>query len=157
MASNDALWTGISTISEEKELPATRMQETYSSISHRLFPAYAIRFLHSIMLSSNSRLFVTLPIHPSSPQPKKIIKRTNPSYLCRKETHTELFKVDASRSVTRWREEEIRHHSASLDCVLSSPFSSSGFVSGSVGLVDVGDLRHKWVIGIGVGKHGADG
>lgn len=44
-----------------------------------------------------------------------------------------------------------------LDGVFSCPFSSRGFVSGSVGLVNVGDFWNKWVVGVGVGKHRADG
>lgn len=44
-----------------------------------------------------------------------------------------------------------------LDGILSSPFPGRSLVSGAVRLVDVRNLRYKWVIRVGVGKHGADG
>lgn len=45
----------------------------------------------------------------------------------------------------------------SLDRVLAGPFPGGGFVSRSVRLVDVSDLGHQRVIGVGVGKHRAYG
>jgi hypothetical protein len=45
----------------------------------------------------------------------------------------------------------------SLNGVLAGPLPSCGFVAGSVGLVDVGDFGDQWVVGVGVGEHGADG
>lgn len=44
-----------------------------------------------------------------------------------------------------------------LDRIFTGPFASSGFVSAAVGLVDVGDLGDEWVVGVGVGQHGAYG
>lgn len=47
--------------------------------------------------------------------------------------------------------------SALLDSELPSPFSSSGFVSCTVGLVDVSDFGNKRVVGVGICEHRADG
>jgi len=47
--------------------------------------------------------------------------------------------------------------SRGLDSVLSSPFARRSLVAATVCLVDVSDLRHEGVIGVGVGEHGADG
>ena len=44
-----------------------------------------------------------------------------------------------------------------LDSELPSPFSSSGFVSCTVGLVDVSDFGNKRVVGVGICEHRADG
>jgi hypothetical protein len=46
--------------------------------------------------------------------------------------------------------------SRALDGVLSGPFSSSRFISGTIGLVDVCDFRDERVIRVGVCKHRAD-
>lgn len=43
------------------------------------------------------------------------------------------------------------------DGILSSPLSSSVLISGSIILVEVCNLRHERVIGVGVGEQGADG
>lgn len=48
-------------------------------------------------------------------------------------------------------------HCRGLDGVLSSPLPRGGFVSGAIGLVDVGDLRHQRVVWVRVCEHGADG
>jgi len=45
----------------------------------------------------------------------------------------------------------------SLDRVLAGPFPGGGFVSRSVRLVDVSDLRHQRVVGVGVSQHRAYG
>lgn len=44
-----------------------------------------------------------------------------------------------------------------LDGVLLGPLARRPLVALSVGLVLVRDLRHKGVVGVGVGQHGADG
>jgi len=44
-----------------------------------------------------------------------------------------------------------------LDRILASPLSSRGLVSCAVGLVDVGNLRNKRVVGVRVCQHRADG
>lgn len=44
-----------------------------------------------------------------------------------------------------------------LDGVLSSPLPSCGLVSGSVSLVDMGNLGHKRIVRVGVCQHRADG
>ena len=44
-----------------------------------------------------------------------------------------------------------------LDSKFASPFPGSSFVSGSVGLVHMRDLRNKRVIGVRVCQHRADG
>lgn len=44
-----------------------------------------------------------------------------------------------------------------LDCIFTCPFSRCSLISGSVGLVDVGDFGYQWVVGVGVSKHRADG
>ena len=41
--------------------------------------------------------------------------------------------------------------------VLARPFTSGGFVPGTVGLVDVSDLGHQRIIRVGVCEHRADG
>jgi hypothetical protein len=41
--------------------------------------------------------------------------------------------------------------------VFASPFPSSGLVPRTVRLVDVSDLGHERVVGVGVGEHGANG
>lgn len=43
-----------------------------------------------------------------------------------------------------------------LNCIFARPFSSCGVVPGTVCLVNVGNLRHQWVVGVGVCEHGAD-
>lgn len=47
--------------------------------------------------------------------------------------------------------------SLSLDRVLSSPLPRCSLVSGSVGLVDVGNLGNQRIVRVGVCKHRADG
>lgn len=44
-----------------------------------------------------------------------------------------------------------------LNGILASPLASSGLVSRSIGLVDMGNLGYKRIIGVGVCQHGADG
>jgi len=44
-----------------------------------------------------------------------------------------------------------------LDGVLPSPLPGCGFISRSIGLVDMCDLGDERVIGVGVCEHGADG
>jgi len=44
-----------------------------------------------------------------------------------------------------------------LDGVFASPLSSHVFVSGAICLVDMCNLRHQRIIGVGVCQHGADG
>lgn len=46
---------------------------------------------------------------------------------------------------------------SALDGVLPGPLPGGGLVAGAVGLVDVRDLRHQRVIGVGVCEHGANG
>ena len=46
---------------------------------------------------------------------------------------------------------------STLDGELAGPFSSRGFVSCSVGLVDMSDLGNKWIVGVWVCEHRADG
>lgn len=43
-----------------------------------------------------------------------------------------------------------------LNCIFARPFSSCGVVPGTIRFVNVGNLRHQWVIGVGVCEHGAD-
>lgn len=47
--------------------------------------------------------------------------------------------------------------SSHLDGVLAGPLASGCLVSGTVGLVHVGDLWDKWVVWVWVGEHRADG
>jgi hypothetical protein len=44
-----------------------------------------------------------------------------------------------------------------LDGIFTSPLPGCGFVSRTVGLVNMCDFRYEWVVGVGVGEHGADG
>lgn len=43
-----------------------------------------------------------------------------------------------------------------LDCILASPLSSRSLISWTVGLVDMGDLGNKRIVGIGVCEHRAN-
>lgn len=43
------------------------------------------------------------------------------------------------------------------DSVLAGPLASSRLVPGTVSLVDVGDLGHQRVVGVGICEHRADG
>lgn len=47
--------------------------------------------------------------------------------------------------------------SSHLNGVLAGPLPGGSLVSGTVGLVDVGDLWDKWVVWVWVGEHRADG
>lgn len=44
-----------------------------------------------------------------------------------------------------------------LDGVLPSPLPRGGLVSRAIGLVDVGNFGHQRIVGVRVGKHGANG
>mgnify|MGYP007031654652 CR=1 FL=1 len=44
-----------------------------------------------------------------------------------------------------------------LHGIFLGPFSSSCFVSGFIGFIDVSNLGDKWVIGIGIGQQGTNG
>ena len=44
-----------------------------------------------------------------------------------------------------------------LNRILPSPLPGGGFVSGSVGLVDMCNFWYQWVVGVWIRQHGADG
>lgn len=66
---------------------------------------------------------------------------------------------EESREVTR---KELKGGWAELfpnsrsDSVLASPFTGCRLVAGAIRLIDVGNLRNKRVIRVGVCEHGAD-
>ena len=67
-----------------------------------------------------------------------------------------MFKVkNASGSETKRREERRSVRLPDLDCVLSGPLPSGSFVPGAICIVDMCDLWYEWVVGVGVGEHGA--
>lgn len=43
-----------------------------------------------------------------------------------------------------------------LNSIFSSPFSGGGFISRSIGLVDVSNLRNKRIIRVGISQQRAD-
>jgi len=51
----------------------------------------------------------------------------------------------------------IIHPSDYLDRIFTGPFTCCSLISTAVGLVDVGDFGDKWVVGVRIGEHGADG
>ena len=65
----------------------------------------------------------------------------------------ELSQAAAARSSVN----RIPNETSSLDSVLASPLHGGRVVLGAVLLVDVGDLGHQRVVGVGVRQHGADG
>lgn len=44
-----------------------------------------------------------------------------------------------------------------LDSILAGPFTGRRLVTLTIRLVDVCDLRHKRIVGVRIGEHGADG
>jgi hypothetical protein len=57
----------------------------------------------------------------------------------------------------RWASLSYSSDQLPLNGILAGPLAGRGLVSGSVGLVDVGNLGHQRVVGVGVRQHGADG
>jgi hypothetical protein len=92
-------------------------------------------------------------IHLRSPICKSY--RSSSSAICVNRPRPKSFKVTPANPL-RTREKRKIHQNPLLDRIFTGPFSSSCLVSGTVGLVDVCDLRNQWVIGIRVGQHGAD-
>jgi len=136
-----------------------------------------IIYSHPPMLSLNPPSIsfpcscLSLSLSVSLPHPSPIIAATSkqtthipPICYCVKEVPSSKLCQDASQiplthAREREREEEksTRLPNGCLDGVFTCPLSSGSLVSGTVGLVDVCDFGDQWVVGIGVGEHGANG
>lgn len=64
---------------------------------------------------------------------------------------------DTEAAGTIWRGRPTGTAGGRSNGVLARPLTSGGFVPGTVGLVDVGDLGHQRIIRVGVCEHRADG
>ena len=80
------------------------------------------------------------------------------SVVREKTLRSQSFQVTPDKNRKRGREENAIHQLRSnLDGVLPGPLPRCGLISCSVGLVDVGNLGDKRVVGVGVSEHRADG
>ena len=52
---------------------------------------------------------------------------------------------------------EVCGYTCSSHGVLTGPLLGSGLIFSTVRLVDLGDLRHERILGVGIGQQGADG